>query len=82
MSYDYQMERNNLFSEDGVKLLFRIMTGASKLTLSAGCFAAHKVYTGDAWQCLAALEYLDEIGQLVSLSKVGPAQNWIYRSVS
>lgn len=72
MAYDYQTERQKLFTEDGTALLIKVRDKAIKLLGEAGAFTASKVFTsGDGWTNLAAIDYLVETGCIRRVTKPG-----------
>jgi len=74
MSYDYQKQRPELFTEQGVETLTAIRDNAKRLLNEAGAFAAGHAFdgaTGDSWTMLAALDYLIEKGEIVRVTRDG-----------
>jgi hypothetical protein len=71
VSYCYETERANLFTEDGVQTLTAIRDKARELLRKAGAFSAGRAMddaTGDSWTMLAALDYLVEKGEIVRVT--------------
>jgi hypothetical protein len=71
VSYCYETERANLFTEDGVETLTAIRDKARELLKRAGAFSAGHAMenaTGSYWTMLAALEYLVEKGEIVRVT--------------
>ena len=71
MSYCYEKERANLFTEDGVQTLTAIRDKARELLRKAGAFSAGHAMenaTGSSWTMLAALDYLVEKGEIVRVT--------------
>ena len=71
MSYCYEEERANLFTEDGVEMLTAIRDKARELLRKAGAFSAgHAMESvaGSSWTMLAALDYLVEKGEIVRVT--------------
>lgn len=83
MSYDYQSERKNVFTEQGVKKLLLLRDNAKRLLSESGAATAEKIMAGalgDSWETLACLDYLVELGELQVASDTCMRQHWIYRS--
>lgn len=71
MSYCYETERANLFTEEGVETLTAIRDKAQELLRKAGAFSAGRALgnaTGSSWTMLAALDYLVEKGEIVRVT--------------
>lgn len=68
MSYDYKKQRNELFTEQGVKVLTAVRDEAFRLLHISGAFMAQKVLTGDSWTAHAALDYMVELGELFEVT--------------
>lgn len=76
MSYSYETERQNLFTESGMEILLKIRDNAKRLLDVAGAFTAERAMQnvgGSGWTMLAAFDYMVEKGELVRLS---PAGTW------
>lgn len=81
MSYDYEKQRKEIFTESGVELLTKMRDNVNKLLNSSGAFTVDKVLyglTGDSWTMLAVLDYLVEKGEIVKVSSKGYAQYHVY----
>lgn len=81
MSYDYQKQRKEIFTEYGVQLLTQMRDNVHKLLNNSGAFTVDKVIyglTGDSWTMLAVLDYLEEQGEIVKVSNKGYAQYHVY----
>lgn len=77
MSYSYEKERPELFTEFGVKTLTVIRDNAKRLLKVAGAFTAEKAFegaTGSSWTMLAALDYLVEQGEIIRVT--APGETW------
>ena len=71
--YDYTKERGVVFTEDGIKLLFKIRDNAQRLLKMAGAFREQEVYggcSGDSWAMLACVDYLVELGEIRRVTEV------------
>lgn len=71
MSYNYETQRAELFTEDGVETLTAIRDTARQLLNTAGAFKASHAFRdadGDYRTMLAALDYLVEKGEIVRVT--------------
>jgi hypothetical protein len=65
MSYDYQIERKNVFTEEGVKTTIAILEKATAICKDAGCVSMSKLFQpGSTWVSMACADFLCEIGVL------------------
>lgn len=67
MSYSYDTEKANLFTEHGVDMLTKIRDNCRRLLDYAGAFQAEKAWkdvSGSSWTMLACLDYLAEKGEI------------------
>jgi hypothetical protein len=67
MPYDYKIEKDALFTEQGVEVLMQVRDRANKLIFMAGACTADKVIrtiSGNSWTMLAALDYMEEKGEI------------------
>lgn len=74
MSYCYEKERPELFTEDGVKTLTVIRDNARMLLDSAGAFTAGNAFrgvAGSSWTMFAALDYLVEQKEIARVTREG-----------
>ncbi len=75
MSYDYQIERENLLTDEGQKKFLRVRDHVNGLLDSAGALMmirAIDVVSGDGWEAMACI---DRMVELKELEEVGaPAQ--------
>lgn len=63
--YNYQKEKESLFTEQGFETLSKVRDKAKALIESSGSFMAGKAFAGgDCWQSMAALDYLLEKGEI------------------
>ena len=72
MSYDYQKERERLFTDDGQRTFLKIRDHVKYLLKTAGAFRlgeAVATTTGDSWQHIACLDRLVELGEIVELKR-------------
>jgi hypothetical protein len=71
MSYRYETQRAELFTEHGAKTLLTVRDNAKRLLNTAGAFMASHAFDGadgDTWTMLAALDYLVERGEIVRVA--------------
>lgn len=74
MPYSYEVERPNLFTPDGVKLLISVRDNVQYLLRLAGAVRLQEAIggaTGDSWHMLAAIDYLVELGELREITAPG-----------
>lgn len=67
MAYEYENEKQKIFSESGQKLFLKIRDNVGALIDTAGAFAMHaasKGCSGDSWTMLAAVDRLVELGEI------------------
>ena len=85
MSYSYEKERSNLFTDEGVRMLLQIREKVQRLLTVAGCFRVGNAIsgvTGDTWLMLACLDYIAELGEIKLVTDSGSRQNWIMRGTT
>lgn len=71
MSYNYEIQKAELFTDEGQRLLLRIRDNVDRLLEEGGAFRmanAWKGCTADAWKMLACVDRLVELGEIVELS--------------
>jgi hypothetical protein len=81
MSYDYRTQRNSLFTDEGLALVMRVRDNARGHAKAAGAFTAWAAWagcSGNAWDMLAALDYLCEKGEIARVTKGRAGQDEIY----
>jgi hypothetical protein len=74
VSYSYEAERKNLFTEEGVATLTKMRDEAKRLIGIAGAASAGKIMavaTGSSWTMLAALDYMVEKGDIRRVTEKG-----------
>ena len=67
MAYNYQKQRPHIFTEQGVRDLITVRGTVSNCIAIAGCVRMDKAIsrlTGGAWNMLAIVDYLVEVGEL------------------
>ena len=75
MSYNYQTQKQNLFTEQGQVFFLKVRDAAHALIKQAGAFRFDHVRVEGvhySWDMLAAIDRLVELGELVEL----PRQCW------
>jgi len=69
MIYDYQTQKKELFTPQGVKVLMEVRDKAKELLRVAGAFQSSKAFTaGDTWDSMAALDWMVEQGELLEIT--------------
>jgi len=71
MSYNYQTQRENLFTEEGQRMFLKFRDNTNKLLASAGAVRMDKMMaglTGDVWDMLACADRMVELAELVEVS--------------
>jgi hypothetical protein len=70
MSYSYQKERPNLFTESGSVSFLKVRDKVQSLLKQSGAFTAIHVLggVGSTWEALACLDRMIELGELELLS--------------
>lgn len=74
MTYKYEEQRQELFTEQGAQMLIAVRDEAKRLLDTAGAFTAERAMRhahGDSWTALAALDYLVERGEIKRVTKQG-----------
>jgi hypothetical protein len=72
MSYDYQTQREHLFTEQGQVFFLAVRDNVKHLLRTAGAFRFDhiKISGGyDSWQLIAAVERLAELKEIVELPR-------------
>ena len=69
MSYDYQTQKKEIFTEDGVLTLLRVRDTVQKLLEFSGAFTFNKVRknisgTNESWTMFCAIDYMVEKEEL------------------
>jgi hypothetical protein len=71
MAYDYQTEREKLFTDDGQRMFLKVRDTANRLLASAGAVRMDKLVaemTGDSWTMLACADRMLELSEMVEVS--------------
>ena len=69
--YDYKLEKPKIYTDDGIKALFKINKRINALLETSGSFTIEKAIhamVGSNWFHLALVEYLAEIGEIVEIT--------------
>ena len=77
MSYKYETEKPNLFTESGAGILLAVRDEAKRLIEESGACTSGKAMakvSGSSWTMLAALDYLVERGDLRRVT--APGASW------
>jgi hypothetical protein len=73
MSYDYKIEREKLFTEDGQVHFLKVRDQVKYLLTKAGAFRFDAIsMSGDSWTTIACVDRLVELKEIVEL----PRQCW------
>ena len=65
--YNYTTQRSAVFTEEGIKTLFKVRDKAKELLDVAGSFREQEAtagLSGDSWDILACVDYLVEQGEI------------------
>lgn len=61
--YDYQTERKNLFTEEGLKTVLTVKSKIDYACSIAGAVTRERAFdTGSCWTSMAAQDFLEECG--------------------
>lgn len=85
MSYEYEKERERLFTDEGQRLFLKIRDRVACLLADAGAFTMEKATrgnTGDSWQMIACVDRMVELGEIaqVGLAPRGWGQDRVFAS--
>jgi hypothetical protein len=72
MGYSYESKRAELFTDEGQRLFLRVRDRAHRLIEKAGAFRMEEVLRGlggDTWLCMACVDRLVELGEIVELRR-------------
>lgn len=76
MSYNYEIEKPKVFTDEGQRDLIRVLNNVNKLIEQAGAVSFLKAVEGiggDSWYQLALLDHLIELGQI---QEATPVKTW------
>jgi len=79
--YEYLKQREVVFTESGIKMLFTLRDRAKELLEEAGAFREQELHisvSGDSWDMLACVDYLVERGDIRRVYAEGARQYNIY----
>ena len=68
MSYQYEVKKQKLFTDEGQRHFLKVRDNVKELLATAGAFRVDKVLSGDSWFCLACVDRLVELGELIELT--------------
>lgn len=80
-TYSYQNMKQQLFTEEGTKLLLKIRSNVDSMTEVSGAVAAYRAWKGCAgstWLMSAALDFLCELGEIHCLNSDSWGQFRVY----
>jgi len=72
MAYDYEKERERLFTDEGQRQLLEIRDNVKRLLSCSGAFKLGNGIgqsSGDSWQQMACIDRLVELGEIVELAR-------------
>jgi len=81
MSYQYNMEKEKLFTDEGQRMFLQIRDNVNKLLASAGAVRMDKAIakvTGDSWEMLACVDRMVELGELREVTTNVPGQYRVF----
>lgn len=82
MSYVYEEQKEELFTDDGQKMFLKIRDKAHRLLKEAGAFRQQEVISdcggGDSWTMIACVDRLVELGEIVELQRNCWSQYKVY----
>ena len=70
--YVFEIQKQNIFTEEGQRLFLSIRDKAKALLLTAGAFTMGRVisgFTGDSWDMLACVDRLVELGEIKEITE-------------
>lgn len=82
MSYDYQKEKAQVFTEDGQVMFLKIRDEMNRHCTESGAvgfFKATASVSGDGWAMIACIDRLIELGEFECIYDGGRTQDRIYR---
>lgn len=69
MSYQYSIERKELFTEHGQEMFVSVRDQVRHLLDAAGAFRAAKVsFVGSSWTWLACFDRMVELGEIIEVT--------------
>ena len=82
MSYDYDVEKQKVFCEEGFPILLKVRDQVKKLLKTSGAFRLHAAIsipgTYDSWTLLACVDYLEREGMITCVYSKCSTQNKVY----
>jgi hypothetical protein len=81
MTYSYEKQRANIFTEDGQVMFLKIRDQVYKLIKIAGAVRVQEAIAeigGDSWDMLACLDRLVELGEIEEVITTGSRQRRIF----
>ena len=69
MSYSYQVERDNIFTEKGQVMFLKIRDNIKNILAKSGAFRMGEamIGTGDSWTMIACVDRLRELGEILEI---------------
>jgi len=84
VSYQYSVERENLFTDKGQRRFISIRDNVNQLLKQAGAVRMDKAIatvTGDSWGMLACVDRMVELGELLELPTNGHGQDRVFVAI-
>ena len=80
MSYNYQVEKANIFTEDGQVMFIKIRDNIQSMLRTSGAFTMGKAMkgTGSSWTMLACVDRLVELDELKEINTDGRGQERVF----
>lgn len=72
MSYSYEVQKKELFTDEGQKLFLKIRDRVGELIETAGAFRQQEAFlgmTGSSWDMIACIDRLVELGEIVEIKR-------------
>ena len=76
MSYNYEVEKHKIFTEEGQREFLKVRDRAKKLLAEAGAFmmfSALKDISGDTWLMMAYVDRMVELGEIREITPANVA---------
>jgi len=70
MPYNYEMQRPNIFTDEGQRIFLKIRDRAKDLLKTSGAVMSGRLLetcAGDSWDILACIDRLVELGELIEI---------------
>lgn len=84
MSYEYLLEREGLFSDEGSRLFINVRDNVKRLLGASGAVRMQEAIrgnTGCSWSMLACVDRMVELGELREITQNVPGQQRVFVEV-